>query len=167
MSVMGSRSMRGHLATGKAIAVAAVATLLMAGCGPAVIKAGNSTPPPSAPATTATAQADAAVCQDVAALHASVDRVLSYQPGKSTIASLKSDLSDASTKLVALRQRAHETLSAQTGPLAAAVRNAQGAVTASVGTGQVADIMRTLGDVRAKAQSLFAAAKAYCPSSAS
>jgi hypothetical protein len=140
--------------------------LLMAGCGPAAIKAGNSSSSPAATAAPGTAQADSAVCHDVAALHASVERLLSYQPGKSTIASLKYDLNDVNTKLVALRQGAHDPLSAQTGPLAAAVRNAQSAVTASVGTGQVASIMRTLGDVRAKAQSFFAAAKAECPSSA-
>jgi hypothetical protein len=159
--------MRRHLATGKAITVAAVVTVLMAGCGAAAIKAGNATSSPSAVAAPGTAQADSAVCQHVAALHTSVERLLSYQPGKNTIASLKYDLNDVNTKLVALRQGAPDPLSTQTGPLAAAVRNAQSAVTASVGTGQVASIMRTLGDVRAKAQNLFAAAKAECPSSSS
>jgi hypothetical protein len=144
---------------------AAVAMLLMAGCGPAAIKAGNTTPPPSA-TVTGTSQADPAVCQDVAALHASVDRLLSYQPGKSTIASLKYDLNDANTKLVALRQSAHGTLATQTGPLATALRDAQTTVTGAVGTGQVAGIMRALGEVRTRAQSFFATAKAECPSTA-
>jgi hypothetical protein len=92
-----------------------------------------------------------------------VDKLLSYRPGKNTIASLKANLSEVNTKLVALQQSAHGTLSAQRGPLQAALRNLQDEVTAAVGTGQVTRILRALDNVRAKAQDLFTAAKAECP----
>jgi len=51
-----------------------------------------------------TFSADSAVCRDVAALHVSVDKLLGYQPGKHTIASLRADLSEVNAKLAALRQ---------------------------------------------------------------
>ncbi len=105
---------------------------------------------PSAAATLGTFPTNSAVCRDVAALHASVDRLLGYRPGKNTIASLKADLSEVNTKLAALRQSAHCTLSAQRGPLQAALSNLRDEVTAAVGTGQVSGIVRALGDVRVK-----------------
>jgi hypothetical protein len=137
--------------------------VLVTACGPTVIKSGSSARSPSATATPGTFSANSAVCQDVAALHASVDRLLGYRPGKNTIASLKADLSEVNIKLVALRQSAHDTLSAQRGPLQAALNNLRDEVTAAVGTGQVSGIVRALGDVRVKAQNLFTAAMAECP----
>jgi hypothetical protein len=150
-------------ASWKAATVAAAVLMLVTACGPTVIKSTSSARSPSAAVTPGTFSADSAVCRDVAALHASVDRLLGYQPGKHTIASLRADLSEVNAKLTALRQSAHGTLSAQRGPLQAALSNLSGQVTAAVGTGQVSGIMRALGEVRVKARNLFTAAKAECP----
>jgi hypothetical protein len=161
----GRRLMKSNLAMWKAATAAAAMMMLLlvvTACGPTVIKSGSSARSPSATAP-GTFSTDSAVCRDVAALHASVDKLLSYRPGKNTIASLKANLSEVNTKLVALQQSAHGTLSAQRGPLQAALRNLQDEVTAAVGTGQVTRILRALDNVRAKAQDLFTAAKAECP----
>jgi hypothetical protein len=158
--------MKSNLAMWKAATAAAAMIMLLlvvTACGPTVIKSGSSARSPSAAAAPGTFSTDSAVCRDVAALHASVDKLLSYRPGKNTIASLKANLSEVNTKLVALQQSAHGTLSAQRGPLQAALRNLQDEVTAAVGTGQVTRILRALDNVRAKAQDLFTAAKAECP----
>ena len=121
----------------------------------------------SAPASATASQASAQVCADVAALHTAMDKLLTYQPGKETIASLKYNVVQVQDKLTALRASAHDTLSVQRGPLQAAVNNLQQEVSSSVGTGQAAGIARDLGVVKTKAQSLFTAADAVCPSSGS
>lgn len=151
------------LARWKLVIVVAVMMLLTAACGSGGTASGKSTASPTASAAAGTSQADSAACQDVAALHASMQKLLSYQPGKDTIASLKVNLSDVNAKLSALRQSAPNTWSAQRGPLQAALRSLQDEVTGSVGTGRVAGILRALGEVRTRAQNLFDAAKAQCP----
>jgi hypothetical protein len=162
----GRHVMDSNLATWKVLIALALITLLAAACGSGSSTSGHASPSPSATAT-GTLPADSAICQDVRALHTSMQKLLSFQPGKDTIASLKANVSDVNDKLTALRISAHDTLSAQWGPLQATMRNLQSAVTSSVGTGQAAGIVRAMGDVRTKAQNLFTAAEAYCPSSAS
>jgi hypothetical protein len=155
--------MGSNLARWKLVVVAAVMMLLAAACGSSGTASAKSSTSATAPAATRTSPADSAACRDVAALQASVQKLVSYQPGKDTIASLRVDVSDANAKLSALRQSSPDTWSTQRGPLQVALRNLQDEVTGSVGTGKVAGILSALGVVRTRAQNLFDVAKAQCP----
>jgi len=162
----GRRLTESKFAPWKVLMAVAVIMLLSAACGSGSSTSGKASPSTLA-TTTGTLQADSAVCKDVAALHTSVQKLVSFRVGHDTITSLRVDISDVNDKLTALRKSAHDTLSAQQGPLQATLRNLQNEVTGAIGTGRAAGIVQAIGAVRTKAQNLFTAAEAYCPSQTS
>lgn len=153
--------MPGNLATWKAAMVIA-ATALVAACGHASGNGGSGSRPTSA-AASSPARADSAMCQDAAALRTSLENILGYQAGKDTIAGLRADLGDANAKLAALRATRHGPWSPQLTALETALKKLQKEAANPAVLHRPAGITRVLADVRPKAQTFIAAAKAQCP----
>lgn len=148
--------------TALAVAVTVAVTVLAAACGSSP-GSGGSTSPPGSAATTGPSQADSAMCRDATALRASLENILSYQPGTDSIASLRADLGDASTKVATLRAGSHDTLSPQLTALETALKKLRTEATNPDLLARPAGVTRALVDVRPKAQAFIAAAKTQCP----
>lgn len=146
-----------NLATWKAAMVIAVLAVVAA-CGQSSGNGGT-----ASPAATGTARADSAICQDAAALRASLGNILSYQAGTASIAKLRANLGDAKTKLAALQASGHSAWSPQLTALETALKRLQTQATNPAVLTRPTAVTRALTDVRPKAQSFINAAKAQCP----
>lgn len=138
--------------------MAVAMVVLAAACGSTPASGGH-----TSPAATGSPRADASLCQDAAALRASLENILSYQAAKEPIARLRADLGDANTKLTALRVTPHGTWSPELTALETALKKLKNEAVNPVLRARPAGIERALADVGPKARSFFAAVKSQCP----
>jgi hypothetical protein len=145
----------------KTVTVAAV-MVLAAGCGSAAAN-GAGTPRPTSPAASGSPQPHSAVCSDAAALRTSLERIVSFQPGKDALVGLRADLAGANRSLAALRASPDDPLSPQLAALDTALKKLRTEAVHSAVTARPAGIAQALGDVKPKVRTFIAAAKAKCP----
>jgi hypothetical protein len=150
------------------VAAAAGAALLAAACGSSGTPAGGSSPSTTAAAPSSTAPSStSAVCQDAAALRASIDTLTHVQVGSGMGDEIKSDLADVKAKLNTLTTQANGQWQSQTSALSASLDKLQTAVsklTSNPGASTVSATVSALRDVAAAAGSLFTAIGTRCPS---
>lgn len=151
---------RSHAAWKAAMVIGVAA--LAAACGHSSGNGGAASPPTSA-AATGSARADSSICRNAAALRASLENIVSYQAGKDSIASVRANLSDAKSRLAALRANPHDPWSPQLAALDTALKKLQSEAANPAVLSRPAGVTRALADVRPKAQSFIAAAKTKCP----
>jgi hypothetical protein len=143
------------------VAAAAGAAFLVAACGSGGTPAGGSSP------STTSAAPSSAVCQDAAALHASIDNLTSINVGQGMGDEIKSDLADVKAKLNTLTTQAHGEWQSQTSALSASLDKVQTAVsnlTSNPSASTVSATVSALRDVSAAAGSLFTTIGQRCPS---
>jgi hypothetical protein len=148
--------------------VAAAAALLAAACGSSGAPAGGSSPSTTSAAPSSAAPSPApAVCQDAAALRASIDTLTHVNVGQGMGDEIKSDLTDVKAKLDTLITQAHGEWQTQTSALSASLGKLQTAVsnlTSSPSASTVAATVTALRDVSSSAGSLLTAIGTKCPS---
>ncbi len=152
------------------IAAAAGGALLVAACG-----SGGGTPAgggsPSGGGTSAAASPaapgpNAALCQDAAALRASLDKLTHVSVGAGTANEIKADLADVKAKLGSLAAEAHGQWQAQTSALKSALTKLQTAtkdLAAQPSAAAVPGVVTALGAVTTAASNLLAALGTGCP----
>ena len=153
--------------------VAAGAAFLVAACVSSGTPAGGSSPSttPAAPSSAAPSSAapgpTSAVCQDAAALRASIDTLTHVTVGQGMGDEIKSDLADVKAKLNTLTTQAHGQWQSQTSALSASLDKLQTAVsnlTSNPSASTVSATVSALRDVSASAGSLLSAIGTKCPS---
>jgi hypothetical protein len=152
----------------QAAAVAAGAALLVAACGSSGTLYGGSSPStaPAAPSPAAPGPTSA-VCQDAAALRASIATLSHVQVGQGMGGEIKSDLADVKAKLNTLTTQAHGQWQSQTSALSASLDKLQTAVsklTSNPSASTVSATVSALREVSASAGSLLSAIGTKCPS---
>jgi hypothetical protein len=152
----------------QAAAVAAGAALLVAACGSNGNLYGGSSPStaPAAPSSAAPSPTPT-VCQDAAALRASIDTLTHVQVGPGVGDEIKSDLADVRAKLNTLTTRAHGQWQSQTSALSASLdklRTAVSKLTSNPSASTVSATVSALREVSASAGSLLSAIGTKCPS---
>jgi hypothetical protein len=151
-----------------AAAVAAGATLLVAACGSSGGLYGGSSPSAtSAAQSPAALSPTSAVCQDAAALRASIDTLTHVQVGQGMGDEIKADLADVSAKLKTLTTHAHGQWQSQTSALSASLTKLQTAasnLTSNPSSSTVSATVSALREVSASAGSLLSAIGTKCPS---
>lgn len=158
------RPMATTFARHKAAALAFGVVLLAAACGSGSGTSGGATSP--APATPSASAPASALCQDVAALRASLARLTHVTVGKDTANELNADLKDVKAALTTLANDASNQWNSQLSALKSALARLQTAVTGlASGTSSVTAVLNALGEVSASARQLFAVADTRCPSS--
>jgi hypothetical protein len=108
-----------------------------------------------------------AVCQDAAALRASIDTLTHVQVGPGIGDEIKSDLADVRAKLNTLTTQAHGQWQSQTSALSASLTKLQTAVsnlTSNPSASTVSATVTALRKVSAAAGSLLSAIGTQCPS---
>jgi hypothetical protein len=149
------------------IAVAAGAALLAAACGSSGAPAGGSSPSATSAAPSSAAPSPTtAVCQDAAALRASIDTLTHVNVGQGMGDEIKSDLADVKAKLNTLTTQAHGQWQSQTSALSASLDKVQTAVsnlTANPSASTVSATVSALRDVSAATGSLLSAIGTKCP----
>jgi hypothetical protein len=152
----------------RSVAVAAGAALLAAACGSSGTPAGGSSPSTTSAAPSSAAPSPtSAVCQDAAALRASIDTLTHLQVGQGMGDEIKSDLADVKAKLNTLTTQAHGEWQSQTSALSASLGKLQTAVsnlTSNPSASTVAATVTALRDVSSSAGSLLTAIGTKCPS---
>ena len=150
------------------VAVAAGAALLAAACGSSGAPAGGSSPSTTSAAPTSAAPSPTtAVCQDAAALRASIDTLTHVNVGQGMGDEIKSDLADVRAKLNTLTTQAHGQWQSQTSALSASLGKLQTAVsnlTSNPSASTVSATVTALREVSASAGSLLSAIGTKCPS---
>ena len=150
------------------VAVAAGAALLAAACGSSGTPAGGSSPSTTSAAPSSAAPSPtSAVCQDAAALRASIDTLTHVNVGQGMGDEIKSDLADVKAKLDTLITQAHGQWQTQTSALSTSLGKVQTAVsnlTSNPSASTVSATVSALRDVAAAAGSLFSAIGQRCPS---
>src|SRR5215831_641539 len=152
------------------IALAAGTALLAAACGSGGGLYGGSSPSPTSAAPTSAAPAaspTSALCQDAAALRASIDTLTHVTVGQGMGDEIKSDLADVRAKLNTFKAQAHGQMQSQTDALSASLDKLQTAVsglTANPSASTVSATVSALRDVSAAAGSLLSAIGKRCPS---
>jgi hypothetical protein len=150
------------------VAIAAGAVMLVAACG-----SGGGLYGGSSPATTSAAPSPAApsptsaLCQDAAALRASVHTLTQVNVGQGMGDEIKSDLADVRAKLNTLTTQAHGRWQSQTSALSAALDKLQTAVsnlTSNPSASTVSATVSALREVSAAAGGLLTAIGKKCPS---
>ena len=135
---------------------------------PAASTLAASTPAASTPAaSTPTASPASALCQDVAALRASLDMLKHVTVGKGTVNEIKSDLADVKTKLGAVKTELHGQWQAQVSALEDALAKLQAAVNdlaSNFSASTVSGTVSALRGVAAAGSNLLAALSKQCPS---
>jgi hypothetical protein len=107
------------------------------------------------------------VCQDAAALRASIDTLTHLQVGQGMGDEIKSDLADVRAKLNTLTTQAHGQWQSQTSALSAALDKLQTAVsnlTSNPSASTVSATVSALREVSSAAGSLLSAIGTKCPS---
>ena len=152
-------------------AVVLAAGLLAAACGSGGLygggsSSGNASPAASSPAASPTS----ALCQDAAALRASIDTLTHVTVGQGMGDEIKSDLADVRAKLNTFKAQAHGQMQSQTDALSASLDKLQTAVsglTANPSASTVSATVSALREVSAAAGSLLTAIGKKCPSASS
>ena len=152
----------------QAVAVAAGAALLAAACGSnGALYGGSSPSPTSAAPSSAEPSPTSALCQDAAALRASINTLTHVQVGQGMGDEIKSDLADVKAKLNTFKAQAHGQWQAQTSALSAALDKLQTAVsnlTSNPSASTVSATVSALREVSAAAGTLLTAIGTKCPS---
>ena len=150
------------------VAVAAGAALLAAACGSSGTPAGGSSPSTTSAAPPSAAPSPAsAICQDAAALRASIDTLTHVTVGQGMGDEIKSDLADVKAKLNTLTTQAHGQWQSQTSALSASLGKLQTAVsnlTSNPSASTVSATVTAIREVSASAGSLLTAIGTRCPS---
>ncbi len=150
------------------VTLAAGLLLLAAACGAGGGGSQSGSSSPASPSSSAPASpANAALCADVAALRASLNKLTHVSVGAGTASEIQADLKDVQAKLTALGNQASGQWQAQTSALKSALAKLQTAaktLAASPSASAVASVVSALGDVNTAAQNLLAAANTQCPS---
>jgi len=150
-------------------AVVLAAGLLAAACGSGGLygggsSSGNASPAASSPAASPTS----ALCQDAAALRASLNKLKHVNVSLGTGDEIKSDVADVKEKLNAVRAQSHGDLQAQTTALKTALIKLQGAastLSSNPSASAVSAVVADLREVASSGSSLLAALGKKCPSS--
>jgi hypothetical protein len=152
----------------QAVAVAAGAALLAAACGSSGTPSGASSPSTTSAAPSSAAPGPtSALCQQAAALRASIHTLTDVTVGQGMGDEIKSDLADVRSKLNAFTAQAHGQMQSQTSALSAALDKLQTAVsglTSNPSASTVSATVSALRDVSAAAGSLLSAIGQKCPS---
>ena len=169
----------------KVCAVALAAGLVTVACGSSTTTSGaasgsgstTSAAPSSPAATTPTATTPAAptptaspasaLCQDVAALRASLDKLKHVTVGKGTVNEIKADLADVKAKLGAVKTELHGQWQAQVGALEDSLAKLQAAVNdlaSNFSASTISGTVSALRGVAAAGSNLLAALSKQCPS---
>ena len=153
--------------------VALAAGLLTAACG----SGSTSSSPASAPSSPTSAAASSpapgatsALCQDVAALRASVDKLKHVTIGAGTVDELQADVADVKSKLNAVKTEAHGQAQAQISAMEDSIAKLESAVktlTSNFSASAVSGTVSALRGVAASASSLLGALSKQCPSATS
>jgi hypothetical protein len=150
------------------VAVAAGAALLAAACASSGTPAGGSSPSTTSAAPSSAAPSPtSAVCQDAAALRASIHTLTQVQVGQGMGDEIKSDLADVRSKLNTLTTQAHGQWQSQTSALSASLDKLQTAasnLTSNPSASTVSATVSALRNVSAAAGSLLTAIGQKCPS---
>jgi hypothetical protein len=151
----------------KMAAVTLAAGLLAVGCGSGGLYGGGSSGSASAAASSPAPSPTSALCQDAAALHASLNKLTHVSVGPGAGDEIKTDLADVKEKLNAVRAQSHGELQAQTNALKTALLKLQGAastLSANPSASAVSDVVAALREVTSSGSSLLAALSKQCPS---
>ena len=149
-------------------AVALAAGLLAVACGSGgLYGGGSSSGSTSAAASSPAASPTSALCQDAAALRASLNKLTHVSVGPGAGDEIKTDVADVKEKLNAVRAQAHGELQAQTTALKTALTKLQGAastLSSNPSASAVSDVAAALREVTSTGSSLLAALSKKCPS---
>jgi hypothetical protein len=150
------------------VAVAAGAPLLAAACGSSGTPSSGSSPSTTSAAPSSAAPSPtSALCQDAAALRASIHTLTDVNVGQGMGDEIKSDLADVKAKLNTLTTQAHGQWQTQTSALSASLDKLQTAVsnlTSNPSASTVSATVTALREVSASAGSLLSAIGTKCPS---
>ena len=148
--------------------MAAGAALLAAACGSSGTPSSGSSPSTtSAAPSSAAASPTSALCQDAAALRASIHTLTGVTVGQGMGDEIKSDLADVRAKLNTFKAQAHGQWQSQTSALSASLDKLQTAVsnlTSNPSASAVSATVTALREVSASAGSLLSAIGTKCPS---
>ena len=169
----------------KVCAVALAAGLVTVACGSSSTSSGAASAPgsttsaaPSSPAAstpaastpaafTPAASPASALCQDVAALRTSLDKLKHVTVGKGTVNEIKADLADVKAKLGAVKTELHGQWQAQVGALEDSLAKLQAAVNdlaSNFSASTISGTVSALRGVAAAGSNLLAALSRQCPS---
>jgi len=151
----------------QAAAVALGAGLLVAACSSGSTTSGAGSAASSAAATSAAPSATSALCQDAAALRASIDTLTHVHVGQGMGDEIKSDLADVKAKLATFTAQVHGEWQSETSALSASLGKVQTAVSNLTSNPSASTVSATVGalrDVSAAAGSLLSAIGTKCPS---
>ena len=107
------------------------------------------------------------LCQDVAALRASLDKLKHVTVGKGTVDEIKADLADVKAKLGAVKTELHGQWQAQVGALEDSLAKLQAAVNdlaSNFSASTISGTVSALRGVAAAGSNLLAALSQQCPS---
>ena len=156
------------LARWRMAAVTLAAGLLAVGCGSGgLYGGGGSSGSTSAAASSPAPSPTSALCQDAAALRASLNKLKHVNVGPGAGDEIKTDAADVKAKLTALTAQAHGELQAQTSALKTALLKLQGAASSlasNPSASAVSDVVAALREVTSAGSSLLAALSKQCPS---
>jgi hypothetical protein len=142
--------------------------LLAAACGSSGTPASGSSPSTTSAAPSSAAPSPtSALCQDAAALRASIDTLTHVNVGQGMGDEVKSDLADVKAKLNTLTTQAHGQWQSQTSALSASLDKLQTAasnLTSNPSPSTVSATVTALRQVSASAGSLLSAIGTKCPS---
>ena len=169
----------------KVCAVALAAGLVTVACGSSTTTSGaasgsgsTASAAPSSPAATTptattpaaptpTASPASALCQDVAALRASLDKLKHVTVGKGTVDEIKADLADVKAKLGVVKTELHGQWQAQVSALEDSLAKLQAAVNdlaSNFSASTISGTVSALRGVAAAGSNLLAALSQQCPS---
>ena len=118
-------------------------------------------------ASTPTASPASALCQDVAALRASLDKLKHVTVGKGTVDEIKADLADVKAKLGVVKTELHGQWQAQVSALEDSLAKLQAAVNdlaSNFSASTISGTVSALRGVAAAGSNLLAALSKQCPS---
>jgi hypothetical protein len=166
---MSSFTTRGF-ARWRAVVVLVAGLLLVTACGSSGTTSGSasslaSSSTSAAPSASATAAANAEVCQDVAALRASLSKLTQVTVSRGAASTRAANARDVQAKLTTLADSVGTLWNSQIGALTSALSKLQDAVTGLGNGGSLSSVGSALASVRTAAQDLLTAAGTRCPSS--
>jgi cytochrome c556 len=150
-----------------AAAVALGAGLLAVACGSSGTTASSTSPSGTPSASSASPTATSVVCQDAAALRASIRKLTHSGVSKGDAATIKANLAQVRSDLTTLTTDAKGQWQAQTSDLKAALDKLQTAVSdlsSNPSASTVAGVVAELGEVGTTGGSLLTAISTRCPS---
>ena len=154
----------------KLAAVAYGLALLAAACGSSGTPSGGTSsgvPSSSASAAPATTPPNAVLCDDAAALRASLDKLTHVKVGTGTASQIRADLNDVEANLTALVNHARGQWQAQTSALQSTLTTLKTAVSnlaSNPSASTVSGVVTALGGVNTAARNLLAVVNTSCPS---